>query len=469
MLAGVKKAHLIGIGGIGVSAVAKLLWHAGIKVSGSDAVASGITSELIKRGMEISIGPAAGQLPDEVDLVVRSSAVPDDDPELLAARERGVRNLTYFEFLGQYAAERRVVAVAGTHGKSTTTAMLGQILIEAGFDPTVIVGSKVPIFPDGNIRLGNSDLFVIESCEHEAHLLEFKPQAAIVTNIEADHLDFYRDLDHIKQTFRQFVSQLTPTGLLVVNFDDQTGAGELKASGRTVSFGFNSGADYSIKNLQVEIGRQKFELWRGEKSFGAFELSVPGRFNIANAVAAATLAIELGVSSEVIRSVLSSYQGIWRRFEIVGQRSGVTVISDYGHHPTAVAATLAAAREFYQDQQIILVFQPHQRHRTRKLFAKFVESFDQADAVILPEIYDVKGREQTADDDISSRQLVTAVLVRDQQRDRKRSIEYAADLADAFTILQSFLSPDSVVLIMGAGDVDQLARRLVSPSINFSI
>ncbi len=455
----IQKAHLIGVGGIGVSAVAKLLMHAGVEVSGSDAYESDITNDLIQRGADIYIGHSEDNLPEELDLVVRSGAVPDDNPELAAARQRGVRDLTYFEFLGEFTKGKRVVAVAGTHGKSTTTAILGQILVSAGLDPTVIVGSKVPSFPDGNLRLGNSDLLVVEACEHEAHLLEFCPYAAIVTNIEADHLDFYKDLEHIKETFRKFASQVKSDGFLVLNADDTEGSAEIVAEARIETVGFTDSSSYHVKDVPDGNGVQRFSLAKDGKEIGQFDLRVPGKFNEMNAAMAVVMALELGAPIHSVWEALNSYRGIWRRFEIIGEPYGATIVSDYGHHPTAVSATLAAAREFYPERKIVLLFQPHHRNRTRNLFDDFVRSFDGADVLILPEIYDVAGREEDSDKTISSHDLMLAVKNHDKTRGVNRPVRYAEDLEEAFRELHSILEPGSVALIMGAGDVDQLARR----------
>jgi len=454
-----KKAHLIGIGGVGVSALAKLLLHAGVEVSGSDSTESGLTRDLVRRGVTVHYGHAAENLPPDADLVVRTSAVPDDNPELAAARERGVRDLSYFEFLGQYAADKRVIAIAGTHGKSTTTAMLGMMLIEAGLDPTVIVGSKVPAFPDGNLRVGNSDLLVVEACEHEAHLLQFHPAAAIVTNVEADHLDFYHDLAHIKETFQRFANQVSEDGVLIVNADDVGGSAELTTAGRVDSVGFSDSSTHRISDKPEGNGVQRFALSQGDEEIGQFDLYVPGKFNEMNAAMAAAMALELGASVRSIWAALSEYRGIWRRFEIVGEPYGATVVSDYGHHPTAVAATLRATKEFYPGRRIVLVFQPHHRNRTRNLFDDFVPCFDDADAIVLTEIYDVAGRDETDDQAISSHDLVLAVQKHDRERGVSRPVKFAADLNQAFAALHSLLKPGSVALIMGAGDVDKLARR----------
>ncbi|MFH2063282.1 MAG: UDP-N-acetylmuramate--L-alanine ligase [bacterium] len=456
----VKKAHIIGIGGIGVSAVARLLLASGVEVSGSDFAESGVVDVLRRVGAKVTIGHAAENLPADVDLVVRTSAVPDDNPELAEARRRKLRNLSYFEFLGEYARGKRTVAVAGTNGKSTTTAMLGLIMIEAGFDPTVIVGTKVPSFDGGNLRLGGSNLLIVEACEYQDHFLNFSPAAAIVTNVEEDHLDYFTDRQHIMDSFGQFLDQVRQDGLVVLNANDSDGAGALSWSGRTVRFGSGDGVDYLIGQVKLGDGLQTFHLMKGEQDLGEIELHVPGRFNVENAATAAVTALEFGAPFESVRKALSEYAGIWRRFEIVGEPYGGPVVSDYGHHPTAVEGTIAAAREFYPDRKIVLVFQPHHRNRTRNLFDRFVRSFDGADSVVLLEIYDVIGREEAEDAGISSRDLLEAVIEHDHSRGVERQLKYAASLDEGFAAIHAVLAPGAVTLVLGAGDVDQLARRL---------
>ena len=461
-LENVKKAHLIGIGGIGVSAVAKLLLQRGVKVSGSDVSASGTTEELARLGVDVRIGHDAVNLPEGVELVVRSDAVPDDNPELAEARKRGVRDLTYFGFLGEFAKGKRTVAVSGTNGKSTTTAMLGMMLVEAGLDPTVIVGSKVPSFPDGNLRVGKGDLFVVEACEHHANMLKFHPDVAVITNIEEDHLDFYRDRQHIADTFHEFLEQVEKDGLVVLNADDAACAAELKTIGRkAVTYGLENDADYRVTAVTCVDGRQEFDIICREKRSCRFTLRVPGRFNVYNAAAAISAAAELGATPEAIHAALDSFSGIWRRFEVVGEHDGALIISDYGHHPTAVAGTLQAAREFYPDRPIILVFQPHHHNRTRKLFDRFVKAVDGANAVIFPEIFDVAGRESGEDAAVSSRDLKEAVQRRDEERGVNRRVAYATSLDSAYEETVRLMRPGDIVLVMGAGDVYTIANRLI--------
>jgi UDP-N-acetylmuramate--alanine ligase len=459
------RIHVIGAGGIGVSAVARLLKHEGKQVTGSDGSRSETVDELVASGIPVSVGHRAENLPAGTELVVYSGAVPPSNPERIEATRRGVRQVTYFQFIGEFTKERWTIAVSGTNGKSTTTAMLGLMLERGGLDPTVIVGSKVPSFPDRNLRLGKSKYLVVEGCEHEANILKLSPRMIVLTNIEEDHLDFYRDLAHIRETFKEYVHKLPAKGKLILNADD-TVSGELSPAVHPVTFGIVKPADYAASEPAVGAGAQTFRITRtkdGKKeAVGEFALGMPGRFNVMNALAAATAALELGVSVDAIKSVLREFGGIWRRFERVGERSGATVISDYGHHPTAVRGTIEAARSFYPGRRIVLAFQPHQRNRTRNLFDEFVSSFDDADVLLLSEIFDVAGREEKVDADVSSRALVDAVRAHDAKRGTHRRVMYAGALEETLTAVVKTLLPNDVLLLVGAGDIYTLAKKLVA-------
>lgn len=459
------RIHVIGAGGIGVSAVARLLKHEGKQVTGSDGSHNETVDELIAAGIPVSVGHRAENLPVGTDLVVYSGAVPAANPERIEATRRGVRQITYFEFIGEFTKERWTIAVSGTNGKSTTTAMLGLMLERGGLDPTVIVGSKVPSFPERNLRMGKGKYLVVEGCEHEANILKLWPRMIVLTNIEEDHLDYYRDLAHIRDTFKDYVRKLPANGKLVLNADDKV-SGELAPAAHVVTYGVENPADYVASALAVGSGAQTFHVTHSQKgkkkAVGDFALGVPGRFNVMNALAAAAAALELGVSVDAIASVLREFSGIWRRFERVGDRNGATVISDYGHHPTAVRGTIEAARSFYPGRRIVLAFQPHQRNRTRNLFDEFVESFDDADVLLLSEIFDVAGREDKADADVSSRQLVDAVRARDDKRGVRRRVMYAGALEETHAAIVKTLLPDDVLILAGAGDIYTLAKKLVA-------
>lgn len=448
------RVHCVGVGGIGVSAVAKLFRLMGKEVTGSDRERSEVTADAEKAGVVVLDEGPENVKPD-LDLLVHTSAAKEDHPEREAAAALGIPQLSYFECLGLLSKGYRTVAVAGTNGKSTTTAMLGLILEEAGLDPTVIVGSRVSRFPYGNLRVGKGDLFVVEACEHEAQMRHLSPHALVVTNIAEDHLDFYKDLDHIKRTFREFAETLPEDGLLVINADDRDSDG-LAADCQVVRFGIEAG-DYRATGLESGPGAQRFDLeiagagetWKG------LAMPVPGRFNVQNALAASAAAHRLGASEDAVRKALAGYDGIWRRFQRVGVLGGAPVISDYGHHPEAVAGTVEAAREFYPDRRIVLAFQPHHHDRTEKLFGGFVDALAEADAVILQEIYAVAGRSEHGD--VSSRDLVRALKERG-----KEAVWYAEDVAAVEKAVREVATPDDVIIVMGAGGIYKVAERIAS-------
>ena len=456
------KIHVVGAGGIGVSAVARLLRHRGKTVTGSDGAESEITHGLVGFGIPVAIGADAAHVPADTELVLYSTAVPATHPERAAATARGVRQLSYPEFLGELTKEYKTICVSGTNGKSTTTAILGLILERAGFDPTVIVGSKVTSFPDGNLRVGKSEWLVLEACEYQAHILHYSPWAIVITNIEEDHLDYFRDLEHIRETFNEFVRKLPKDGLLVLNADDEICATGLKPKVTPIMYSMHAVSEYVAQDVSVTDGFQKFKIVRrGGTSVGEFALGVPGEFNVMNALAATAAALALGIAPSTARETLREFTGIWRRFERIGEKDGVLVISDYGHHPSAVAGTISAARAFYPGRRIVLAFQPHHRNRTRKLFDEFVTSFDGADLLILPEIYDVAGRDNTEDADMSSAKLADAVRVRDAEHGVHRDVVFAGPLASTLDELEQRKESGDVIILMGAGDIYTLAKKLL--------
>ena len=464
-----KRVHLIGIGGIGVSAVAKLLRKQGVKVSGSDATRSEITDELKKAGAEIFIGHVAEQVPAEADLVIYSSAIPETNAERAEARRLGILQLNNFEFLGAWTEDKQPVLVCGTHGKSTTTALLGSACLEAHWDPTVIVGSRVPFFPEGNIFFGQRDLVIIEGDEYERHFLAFHPSGVIINNIEWDHTDIFPTLENLITAFRDLLHRVRDGGLVVANADDPRigtliGEERQRLEARKVrirTFGFASHADVQIVDHTPKAGEQMFALRDEQGMVSRFVLHIPGKMNVMNAAAAMTMAWSLGVQTEAIRRALGLFSGIWRRFEKVADQEGMTVISDYGHHPTAVAATLAAAKTWFPGRRLVLCFQPHHHRRTKDLFFDFISSFDLADALVLTEIYDVAGREEVQDQHLSSRDLVEAVMRHDAERGAKRVVEYASNPAESLVTLKRWKTKGDVLLVMGAGDIYKIAKQVL--------
>ncbi len=457
MMENYKKVHMIGIGGIGMSAVAKLLVSYNKNVTGSDMGSTDILLDLKKRGIKIYTKHADSNIEEVTDLLIYSSAIPHDNEELVKAKQLGIKTLTYFEFIGELSLKYSTIVVTGTHGKSTTTAMLGMILEEAGYDPTVIVGTLVPGFKDGNLRVGRGRFLVIEGCEYKANMMSIEPEMVVLTNIEMDHPDFYTGIDHVIKTFQKYIDKLTGKGLLIINRDDSYS--EKIVSNRSVGYSVKINSDYYFKNRVLKDGKQIFGLYRkenGDEKLSEIILNVPGMFNAQNAIAAISAAMELGVTAETCMHALKRFNGTWRRFERVGMLKGSEVVLDYGHHPTAIKETVGAACELFQNKKIVLCYQPHQHARTKELFDDFVNTLIEIDAsVLLLPIYDVIGRNEASD--ISSKQIVEKV----RSINAEKNIIYSNNILEAKKDLEKTLDNQTVLIIMGAGDVDKFARDLV--------
>lgn len=439
----INKVYLAGIGGIGLSALAYYFLAQDKKVLGSDMTKSEVTDRLEHRGVTINFKQKATNITSDIDLFIYSSALSQDHPELLKARELGIKMFSYFEFLGFLSQKYKTIAIAGTNGKTTTTAMLGLILEKAGLDPTVIVGSLVPQW-GSNFRLGQSDILVVEACEWQAHMLNINPQTIILTNIAADHLDFYKDLDDIKSHFQKFVDKLPKDGLLIKNFDDQNSQ-DIKFSGNTLTFGKSDQADYYFQSGQA---------YKHQKLLTELNLKVPGEYNLYNAMAAIAVADNLKVNKHQLWNGLAAFDGTWRRFEKVGEYKSNIVISDYAHHPDGILGLLRATKDFYPDKKIIAIFQPHHHNRTLTLLDAFAQSFYLADHVIITDIYKVKGREDQDHAKVSSQDLINKM-----QHNKKY---YAKDFKEVRSILKQINPTNAVLLFIGAGDIDNLARELVN-------
>jgi UDP-N-acetylmuramate--alanine ligase len=449
-LSKVNKVYLAGIGGIGLSAIAYYFLHQQKEVEGSDNVKSEVTKRLEDRGVYINYIQKADNINNKVNLFVYTSALPSDHPELIKARELNIPILSYFEFLGHLSKSYKTIAVTGTNGKTTTTAMLGLILEKAGLDPTVIVGSLVPQW-NSNFRAGSSDILVVEACEWQAHMLEIDPDVIVLTNIAEDHLDFYKDLDDIKKHFQKFVDKLPEDGVLIKNIDDINSA-DIKAK-NILTFGGQQSADYLFSDLKTEPGKQNFDISKINADKMQFSLALPGLYNVYNATAAATAAGHLEANKHQIWNGLNEFTGTWRRFEVLGKFTSNLVISDYAHHPDAIKGLLKAAKDFYPDKKLITIFQPHHHNRTKTLLNEFSVSFDLADQVIISEIYQVGGREDKEHEEVSSQDLIDKM-----QHPRKH---YAADFAAIKNKIKKINPVDAVLLFIGAGDIDDLARELV--------
>jgi UDP-N-acetylmuramate--alanine ligase len=429
------KAHFIGIGGIGVSALAKYYLENGWQVSGSDLVASEITDSLKKSGVGIFIGRhKAKNLPKDASFVIYSPAVQKTNPELKEAKKLKIKCLSYPQALGELTKRHFTVAVCGTHGKSTTTAMLGLLLTRAGFDPTVIVGTKLKEFGNSNCRVGKGKYLVIEADEHFASFLNYWPQIIVLTRLEADHLDYFKTFENYLSSFKEFICHLPKDGILVANQDDE-----------------------NVKKLSPKCRTHNYSLkQRGTRKLGKI-LKIPGEHNVSNALASLAVARILKIPDRISFRALSRYRGAWRRFDeksIRLNKKRLTLISDYGHHPTEIKTTLQAARQKYPKRKIRLVYQPHQYQRTYYLFKDFTKAFREApvDEIIITDIYDVAGREEKSiKKKVNSKKLVKAI--------NKNSVIYLPE-GKVLNYLKKNLVNREVLIIMGAGDIYDLTKKL---------
>ncbi len=446
--------HFVGIGGAGLSAIARVLMEQGAVVSGSDLTLSPVAEALARDGAQVYVGHRAEQVAG-ADLLVVSSAVPEDSVELQAARASGIPVLHRAQFLGEMMNGHVGVAVAGTHGKTTTTAMIASILWEGGRDPTFIVGGMVTGLAT-NARSGTGPHFVVEADEYDRTFLGLQPQVAVVTNVEHDHPDCYATFADFHAAFARFVALLPPDGLLVACWDHPVArqfGEERTAQGLPVTFyGLEKGADWRAEEVRPNFaGGSDFLALREGHVLGLVRLRVPGRHNVSNALAALVVADHLGVPFPTARSALTGFRGVRRRFEIKGEADGVTVVDDYAHHPTEIRATLAAARERFPRQPLWAVWQPHTYSRTRALFAEFARAFDQADHVLVLPIYAARERDTLG---VTSADVVAEMHHRD--------VRLMGSLEEAVVVLATEARPGEAVLTLGAGDGDRVGEWLLT-------
>lgn len=455
------KIHIIGIGGSGMSAIARVLLERGNTVSGSDRTASPLAEKLRDDGARLAIGHQAGNVKG-VDLVLRSSAIPDDNPEVIAAKAAGIPVLKRSEYIGQLMAGKRCVAVAGSHGKTTTTAMIAWMLSEIGKDPSFIIGGVLKNLGI-NAHAGKGAFFVIEADEYDRMFLGLKPDLIVITNIEYDHPDAFPTPELYRQAFLDFALKLDEKGELLACHDDPGSDGLLgklgadaKFEARLASYGIDPWATYQAS--QVKVNRQGgsdfvafYQPRGGDKiRLGDVSLQIPGVHNVRNALAALAACHRLGVSMEKAALALQTFVGTGRRFEVVGEARGVTLIDDYAHHPTEIRATLAAARSRYPGRRIWAVWQPHTYSRTQALKDEFMASFANADQVVVTEIY--PAREPAAP--ISSASLVAAMT--------HPAVNFVPAINEVVPFLLAKLTPGDVVLVLSAGDADQVNPQLLS-------
>ncbi|MGE5549959.1 MAG: UDP-N-acetylmuramate--L-alanine ligase [Bacteroidota bacterium] len=450
------RVHFIGIGGISMSGLAEFLAARGHSVSGCDRKASGLTAMLAAKGIQIEIGHDPAHI-DAADVVVYTAAIPHEQPELQAARARNLPTIERAILLGGVAATYpKRIAVAGTHGKTTTTGMLGVVLTEAGLDPAISLGGELDQI-GGNVRLGGRELFLTEACEYVESFLHLSPTIAMILNVEADHPDFFRDLTHLKGAFARF-ARLVPEDGHIIARTELPNVADAVAGARAgvISFGQGEAADFHPREIRFDRqGMPSFTAFAYGRPLDRVELNVPGMHNILNALAALAAASLLGVDPEVAIAALGRYRGTKRRFERKGQHNGVTVIDDYAHHPTEVAATIGAARNC-PHQRIWCVFQPHTYSRTKALLHDFASALSQADRVLILDIYAARERD---DGQIHARDL--ALLLQEQGHEAM----YIPSFAETVDYLAAHTRPGDLVLTMGAGDVNRIGEMLLSRMI----
>lgn len=451
-----KSVHFIGIGGIGVSALARYFLSQKYKVSGSDFSSSEITNHLKKDGVKIYIGHKPSNITKSINLIIHSAAIQKDNPELQTAMRLNIPIQSYSQALGELVRVHKTIAISGAHGKSTTTAMSSLVFQKAKFDPTVIIGTKLKEFNNTNFRSGKSEYLIIEADEYHRAFLNYSPFAAIITNIDREHLDYYKNLAEIKSIFLKFVGNIKPGGILVANKDDKN---------------LFSLAD-KIKKITDKNNVKVYWYFRQSRAFSDLHriLKVPGDHNASNALAVYTLAKSLGVKDNIILKALSDYRGAWRRMEYKGRfkihdsRFMIHVYDDYAHHPTEIKATLAAFRQKYPKSKIICVFQPHQEKRLKALFKEFSSAFDNADNLILLDIYKVKGRDEVSQnvnslkltETVAKRKSSPSILYLKNPKNLKKEINNII-----LNSQSSILNSSAIIVMMGAGDIYKLTDNFL--------
>ena len=445
--------HFIGIGGISMSGLAEILLEEGFTISGSDAKQSALTDSLAKKGATIYIGQKASNLSIRPALVIYTAAIREDNEEFKAAVDAGIPMLSRAELLGQIMDNyEKSIAVAGTHGKTTTTSMISQILLVAKADPTISVGGILESI-GGNIRVGGSEVFITEACEYTNSFLHFHPKYSIITSVEAEHLDFFKDIDDIRRSFHEFAGNTSHDGVLIIN-------GQIEAldqitnnlSCSVTTYGLCENDDFYAKNITYnDHACGTYTLMHKTEDLGTISLSVPGKHNVSNSLAAIALCLNLGLPLDVIKKGLLQFGGTKRRFEYKGTKNGITVIDDYAHHPTEVAATLTAARN-YPHGRIICVFQPHTYSRTKAFLSDFARVLSMADIVVLADIYAAREKNTIG---ISSKDLLAEL-----QKNGQESYYFPS-----FDEIETFLSEkcinNDLLITMGAGDVYLIGEHLL--------
>jgi UDP-N-acetylmuramate--alanine ligase len=448
----VKRIHFVGIGGIGMSGIAEVLLNLGYGISGSDTQVSDTSLRLQRLGAEVAQGHAAQNI-GNADVVVTSTAVQKDNPEVVEAHRRNIPVIPRAEMLAELLKMKFSVAVSGSHGKTTTTSMVSTILAQGGLDPTMVIGGKLASI-GSNARLGDGDIIVAEADESDGSFLKLSPTIAVITNIDREHLDFYPGIAEIKDAFLKFANIVPFYGCIVMCNDNEHVreiAGSIKR--RVITYGIDHPADYTAGNIRFLPSGTLYQLSYQGQNLGDVELAVPGLFNVYNSMAAAAVGRELGLDMVTIRKGLLAFTGVQRRLEVKGRANSITVVDDYGHHPTEIMATLAAARQMWRGR-LLVVFQPHRFTRTQALFDEFTRSFQDADVLVLNDIYPAS---EAPIPGINSAALWAAI-----KEGGHPHVEYIAQAQNTIEFLMANARPGDTVITLGAGSVYKIGEAFLA-------
>ncbi|MBC2704917.1 UDP-N-acetylmuramate--L-alanine ligase [Desulfobacula sp.] len=444
--------HFVGIGGIGMSGIAELLLNLGYKVSGSDLKLSHITKRLEKKGGIIFQGHSKEQMVG-ASVVVTSSAIARENPEVVHARQLLIPIIPRAEMLAELMRIKYSIAVSGAHGKTSTTAMISQILNTAGLDPTVIIGGLLTGL-DTNALHGKGEYIVAEADESDGSFLKYAPAIAAVTNIDLEHLDFYKDIEDIKDKFVQFINSVPFYGLAILCLDNEHVQDILpRIKVRYTTFGMTAQSDLQARNISFKGNKSFFKVFHHEKLLDEITLNIAGKHNVSNALASIATGIELNIPFKTIKKALEQIEGVKRRVEIKGEKKGITIMDDYGHHPTEIMATLTAIRESYKEKRLVVVFQPHRYTRTQGLFHEFTRSFYQSDILIILPIYAASEKEIKG---INAQCLCEGI-----RKHGHKDVSYSPDFTQALSMITHKVKKGDIVLTLGAGDIYILGEKLI--------
>jgi UDP-N-acetylmuramate--alanine ligase len=448
-----KHIHFVGIGGIGMSGIAELLLNLGYKVSGSDLHSTAITTNLARLGGNIYQGHDGAWI-EGASVVVTSSAISADNPEVVKAREQNIPVIMRAEMLAELMRLKKYgIAIAGSHGKTSTTSMVSWMLSHAGLDPTIVIGGKVDAL-GGNAKLGEGEFLVAEADESDGSFLKLSPVLEVITNIDLEHLDYYRDIDHIKQTFLQFIDKIPFYGAAIICLDDPNIAEILPSiKKRIITYGLTPQSDLYGENITWQDGRVHFTVKNSQGELGRVNIAPPGMHNVYNALAVVAVGLELELPFAKIQSALQSFAGVQRRMQKKGEVDGISIVDDYGHHPTEIRATLAAIKQAWPEKRLVVLFQPHRYSRTKALFKEFQTCFHRADYLVMTDIY--AASEQPLEG-VTGESLLSAAVHHGQ-----RNTRYISKVEKMAVELLPMLKPGDLVLTLGAGNIVKVGEELL--------